>query len=776
MHRGRVYLWTPDPNRAVGGAVKATVVPLRLESEAGIESTLRGRFAVVCNAGTINCPDPHAGGTRSVALGSAAPDRNGNFLFEPGRGGGRLDKVVLANPDVRWRYVQAARFGEVNTYFHVDRIAVYIDGLLQQLGAPSLPPVVAVVTAHPATTEQDGVRDGVRRPSGRWFPLQGGHYRLPSRRNRVAEHRPLSPQGEIHLGPGWMLLEHGALVEAAGGRYRANASHNAGIIYHEYGHHIARHTADFAANTLRQPDRQRNAKSAIEEGTCDYWVATLLGIPHIWAWHRRNDAEFPHRRCLTARKTMQDYDASPSADPHANGTIWAAALWDLRATLSRTDPDGVRITDLLLVKALLQLGTLSPRIHDPGPRGLARLRSTLAAGLSALLDADEILTGGGHRRLILRVFEARGIEPDAGLQKTRGLLKHVSRDEIPDDADLHTATSLEAALRVRAEPDLSLIAVGDIMLDGRARGVIAARDMDYPFAATLPLLLRSPIVIGNLEGPFARLAQREDRNHSYQVDPVLANALRNAGINVVTLANNHLLDCGRAGVLETLEALERAGVAAVGAGADTRAAHRAVIRKAGRWSVGMLAYYWNRRCAAISRLPGSAMDPPDALAADILRLRGQVDRVVVSFHWGVPYERQPSSEDRAKARWAVDCGADVVIGHHPHIIQPLEIYRDRPILYSLGNFAFGSGNSRAEGLLAAIRFEENQTLVEAYPLYVKNRDPRVNYQPKVLRGRGGERTLRHLVDISELDPELLELQEGRIRLSLPHTGCEAMSG
>jgi hypothetical protein len=345
-------------------------------------------------------------------LGDAEPDAHGDFCFEPGRGGGRMDKVVLAAPDFRWRYIQASRFGEVNTYFHLDGIAAYVDGLLRELGAPSLPLVTAVVTAHPAATERDGRRDGVRRPSGRWFPFQGGHYRLPGRTHTVAEHRPVSPHGEIHLGPGWMLLQHGALVEAAGGPYRANASHNAGIIFHEYGHHITHHTADFEANALRRPDRQRNRKSAIDEGTCDYWAATMLDTPHPWAWHRRHDAEFPHRRCLTSAKTMADYDPRPEADPHTNGTIWGAALWDLRTQLGAGDPAGVRRADLLVLQTLLVLGQLPPPRQGRSADGLARLRSSFPVALAALLHADAALYGNRDRATILSAFAARGIQPD----------------------------------------------------------------------------------------------------------------------------------------------------------------------------------------------------------------------------------------------------------------------------------------------------------------------------------------------------------------------------
>src|SRR5206468_7941627 len=140
--------------------------------------------------------------------------------------------------------------------------------------------------------------------------------------------------------------------------------------------------------------------------------------------------------------------------------------------------------------------------------------------------------------------------------------------------------------------------------------------------------------------------------------PKVTKAMLSAGINVATLANNHLLDCGREGVLETLQVLAETGVAAIGAGVNKAAAHAPAILQAGTLRVGLLGYYWNRRTSARGPWPGSAMDPPEDLAADIRALKGKVHRIVATFHWGVPYVREPSEADRAKARFAVDCGVD----------------------------------------------------------------------------------------------------------------------
>lgn len=347
------------------------------------------------------------------------------------------------------------------------------------------------------------------------------------------------------------------------------------------------------------------------------------------------------------------------------------------------------------------------------------------------------------------------------------LLKHIAPDEIPCSADILTGQELEQQLAALAEPPFTLIAVGDIMLAGRTRRALRTNGPDYPLAAVLPLLRKSAICLGNLEGPLASGGKRKERNFAYRVRPDLAAVLARAGVNVVTLANNHLVDCGRRGVLETLEALRAAGVAAIGAGANRPLAHEPAILQSGRLCVGLLGYYWNQRTAATDDLPGSAMDPPEALAQDIAALRAKVDRIVVTFHWGVPYQREPWSESRAKARLAINLGADAVVGHHPHVISAFEVHRGRPIFYSVGNFAFGSGNSRAEGLLLGFRFDDALTLVDVHPLYVKNRDQRVDYQPKVLGGDAAARVLARLAQLSGLHGRHLSIAGARGRLVLP---------
>jgi len=366
---------------------------------------LSGRHARVRNAGSLPRGETSGNGHGAfVPLGDAVPDEDGDFIFDPARGGPRIDGASAFEPETRRRYVEASRFGEVNTYYHLNRIAEYVAGILDELGVGPLPPVTAVVNAHSAVCQWNGITDGVPHQGG-WRPFQGAHYRLPGPRSIIPELEPVSSDGEIHLGPGWQLLKHGAMVAAAGARYRHNASHNGAILYHEYGHHISRHTADFQGNAQRPESLQDNRKTPLDEGICDYWAATMLESPHIWGWHRRHDGEVAHRRTLRSTRTMENFDLAPNADPHSNGTIWAASLWDLRERIGDR-----RVTDRLIVTLLLLWKVMTDEEGLPSDAFIYGPESFHAA-LVLMLHADECLYAAMHRELILDVFARRGISP-----------------------------------------------------------------------------------------------------------------------------------------------------------------------------------------------------------------------------------------------------------------------------------------------------------------------------------------------------------------------------
>jgi len=177
---GQVYLWIPDEKVPSGGSIQKSTVtlPWLVPSPEG-KWKLESPYTVIVNAGSINLPDEHSTSFKTVPLGNAQTDSAGDFIFEPFNGGGRMDKVPFVDDVRRSKNIQVARFGEVNSFFHINKIASYVDDLLKALGERSLPQVKVLVNAHCAIYKKEGDRDGIKgKVSAKWLPFQGGHYRL----------------------------------------------------------------------------------------------------------------------------------------------------------------------------------------------------------------------------------------------------------------------------------------------------------------------------------------------------------------------------------------------------------------------------------------------------------------------------------------------------------------------------------------------------------------------------------------------------------------------
>jgi poly-gamma-glutamate capsule biosynthesis protein CapA/YwtB (metallophosphatase superfamily) len=250
----------------------------------------------------------------------------------------------------------------------------------------------------------------------------------------------------------------------------------------------------------------------------------------------------------------------------------------------------------------------------------------------------------------------------------------------------------------------------------------------------------------------------------------------------MTLGNNHVLDCEEAGVRESIALLRGVGIEAIGAGSSPDEAHRPAVLDVRGLKVGILSYLpeqqlldgapWSLRHLAVRPgRAGTATATAKTLARDIGALRPRVDVVVAVIHLGDRYQREPEPFERELARRAIDAGADAVVGHGPHILGPVELYRGRPILYSVGNYAFGSGNIFARfSLLAFLSVDARARRlrrVELLPIYTVNRNPWVNYQAKVLVGVQARRVLRQLVALSRPYGATLAITDGRAALELP---------
>ncbi|NEP44788.1 MAG: CapA family protein, partial [Okeania sp. SIO2H7] len=212
------------------------------------------------------------------------------------------------------------------------------------------------------------------------------------------------------------------------------------------------------------------------------------------------------------------------------------------------------------------------------------------------------------------------------------------------------------------------------------------------------------------------------------------------------------------GLVDTIETLAKAGIHHVGAGQELKEARRPKIIEVKGKRIAYLGYYDAELRAAKDGRAGINPRHNDRIAADIAVLRDQVDWIVVNYHWGVELSDYPGDWQIDLARFTIDRGADLVVGHHPKVLQGAEIYKGRPIIYSLGNFVFG-GNSASDYETAVLRvsLKQNKMRVELLPVVV------TDYQPQVVGGEKGEEILRHIGRLSSIfeqpirSPLVLEL-------------------
>jgi len=261
-------------------------------------------------------------------------------------------------------------------------------------------------------------------------------------------------------------------------------------------------------------------------------------------------------------------------------------------------------------------------------------------------------------------------------------------------ADL--AAILQPALAPK--PVIKLAAVGDVNLDRSLGNAINEGHIDFPFANFAAYLQAADLAVGNLETALGDVGEPQPKNYTFQSPPAAAQTVGRAGFDVMSLANNHALDYGPESLLQGIGLLADQGVAAIGAGANAAAARAPFITEANGLKVAFLGYvhvpvevtshFDTASWTATADTPGLAWAVPAEITADVTAVRPQVDLVVVILHSGYEYVIPPSQEQLDAAHAAIDAGADIVIGHHAHILQGVEFYKAGVIVYGLGNFAF----------------------------------------------------------------------------------------
>ena len=290
-----------------------------------------------------------------------------------------------------------------------------------------------------------------------------------------------------------------------------------------------------------------------------------------------------------------------------------------------------------------------------------------------------------------------------------------------------------------------LVAVGDIMLSRVVeQKMIAKKDWKYPFLETAEITSGADIAIGNLETTVLPGEIVPTGSFSFRTDPKALEGIKLAGFDILSLANNHIMNFGLNGLKATLQNLDTAGISHIGAGISEEEIEKPVIKEVGGTKFGFLAYSYSRDYSFYKDgdTYGVSYATIDKMKGQVTALEKSVDVVVVSMHMGTEYETEPNSAQKNFARAAVDAGADLVLGHHPHVVETFEKYKDGYIIYSLGNFVFDQMWSEETrlGAIAEVTFEDKQiSNIRFVPIKIYD-----YAQPRVLEGAQAEMIQKRL--------------------------------
>lgn len=265
---------------------------------------------------------------------------------------------------------------------------------------------------------------------------------------------------------------------------------------------------------------------------------------------------------------------------------------------------------------------------------------------------------------------------------------------------------------------LDFIAAGDVLLDRGIRRSIESRDPYWPLRHVAGLIQKSDLAMFNLETSLSSEWRPGSGKYRFRGKPEFLKGLNKAGFNVAVVANNHTCDFGSKGFEETLAALDGSSIEYAGVVGQPLFIEKKGVR------VAILAYtdVLNAMPSTCDRL---AIADPFSVKADVESIRDLVDVVILSFHWGKELETKPDERQRALAHAAIDSGATLVVGHHPHVLQETERYKDGLIVYSLGNFLFDNHiGEQSQTALFKCTIEKGRIISSRFiPLIDKGKGP-----------------------------------------------------
>ncbi len=288
---------------------------------------------------------------------------------------------------------------------------------------------------------------------------------------------------------------------------------------------------------------------------------------------------------------------------------------------------------------------------------------------------------------------------------------HFSQAKRPYMNDLYTFYTKEDAPEKMER--VTILGFGDVMLGRAVRSLMDKHGLNYPFEKIAADIGGTDYVFANFEGPIKEFPVVTSKSISFRFKPDVVRVIKDAGITIVSIANNHALDQGWGGRDDTKKFLDAGGVSYFGHPKNTHEENVHISEISGS-KVAFLGYD-----DTIFKIDA------DSAASYIRQLKAENDYVIISIHWGIEYKHTPTSRKVELAHTFVDAGADLIIGHHPHVVQTMEIYKDVPVFYSLGNFVFDQYFSQdtQEGLAIGAVLEKERTVIYLYPYAIPNSRP-----------------------------------------------------
>ena len=291
------------------------------------------------------------------------------------------------------------------------------------------------------------------------------------------------------------------------------------------------------------------------------------------------------------------------------------------------------------------------------------------------------------------------------------------------------AVSILLHLSAFAGDTLSIVFTGDILLDRGVRRVINQHGVDHLFSDGIDSVFRSAqLVVGNLECPATKIDAPVFKRFIFRGEPEWLDTLRQHGITHLNLANNHSIDQGREGLLDTRRNIVEAGMTPMGAGENMQEASEPVLLASeprNVWFVPSLRLALENY-AYLPDKPCVSQEPMDSLIRRVYRLR-EADStavIIVSLHWGGEHTLKPVPRQRLEAHQLILAGADALICHHTHTLQTIETFMGKPIYYSIGNFIFDPTKPlNAEACIVRLEVTPDSLQTETIPVEIRHCTP-----------------------------------------------------